>query len=378
MSHDPIALHIELGPMTPGGRAVRTLNRRPLHMVRLLEGRSAEQALRMLPRLFGVCSHSHQAAGADALRAALPGAPGERAARHRLAGIESLREQLLQILCEWPPALAFEARRDAAVDMLRLALAAQDEAPALRELATWAGREVFHMPAADWLALRGVGELQAWARHGTGAAAEFVHRLFDEPAGSPVEPLPALEPLDLRPIHARMAADDTLGFAREPQLDGQCLESGPTARQREHPLARACAGHGLLARFVARLIDVAVTLEELARGTSPRPEPGDAGLGWADCARGRLLHHAELDPNGRIRRYRIVAPTEWNTHPRGLCARLLGAIGPGAWPTLRRQARLVMLAVDPCVPARVLLPPTELPPGSPRTEAVRAVEVHHA
>ena len=378
MSHDPIALHIELGPMTPGGRAVRTRNRRPLHIVRLLEGRSAEQALRMLPRLFGVCSHAHQAAGADALRAALPAAPGERAARHRLAGIESLREQFLQILCEWPPALAFEARRDAAVDMLRLTQAAQGDDAALRQLATWAGREVFHMPAADWLALRGVGELQAWARHGTGAAAEFVHRLFDEPAGSPVDPLPALEQLDLRPVHACMAGDDTLEFARQPELDGQCLESGPAARQRGHALARACAGHGLLARFVARLIDVAVTVEALQRGDYLPSEPSGDGLGWADCARGRVLHHAELDANGCIRRYRIVAPTEWNTHPRGLCARLLGAIGPGAWPTLRRQARLVMLAVDTCVPARVMLPPAELPPGSQRIEAVRAVEVHHA
>ena len=378
MTHDPIALQIELGPMAPGGRAVRSHNWRPLHVVRLLEGRGAEQAMRMLPRLFGVCSQAHQAAGADALRAALTPGPGERAARHRLVGIESLREQFLQILCEWPQALELEPRRDAAVDMVRLAQAAQADDRGLPELADWAAREVFRMPAARWLELHGVGELQAWARQGAGAAAEFVHRLFDEPAASAVDGLAALEEQDPLRIQARMARDDTLEFTRQPELDGQCLESGPAARQRTHPLARACDGHGLLARFVGRLIDVAATIEALQRGDDLPSEPSGNGLGWADCARGRVLHHAELDAEGCIRRYRIVAPTEWNTHPRGLCARLLGAIGPGAWPTLRRQARLVMLAVDPCVPARVMLPPAELPPGSQRTAAMRTVEVHHA
>lgn len=380
MNPEQPALELELGPAAPGGRTVRTRSGRALQVARLLEGRSADEALRMLPRLFGVCSQAHQAASADAMREALAGQADTpvRARRQRLVRVESLREQLLQIQCEWPAALGQPARRDSAVEMLRLAQAAQTDDSALQELARWTHREVLDMPAVCWLELGGLGELQAWARKGTTAAAQFLHHLFDTPAGHPVEGLPALEDLDPCSLQPSLAGDDTFEFTRRPEVDGRCLETGPAARQRHHALARASAGHGLLGRFVARLIDVASCIETLRNAEDSDPGPAGDGLGWADCARGRLLHHVEFDAARRIRRYRIVAPTEWNTHPRGLCARLLGAIGPGSLPMLRRQTRLVMLAVDPCVPARVLLPAFERSPGDEGIEAGETMEPHHA
>jgi Ni,Fe-hydrogenase I large subunit len=74
------------------------------------------------------------------------------------------------------------------------------------------------------------------------------------------------------------------------------------------------------------------------------------GLGWVETARGALAHLIELDADGaRIARYRILAPTEWNFHPRGaLAAGLLGVHEPRR-ADLRRRALWLLQALDPCV-----------------------------
>ena len=42
-----------------------------------------------------------------------------------------------------------------------------------------------------------------------------------------------------------------------------------------------------------------------------------------ETARGPLLHFARVR-DGRIEDYHVLAPTEWNFHPRGLLARAPG------------------------------------------------------
>jgi len=69
-----------------------------------------------------------------------------------------------------------------------------------------------------------------------------------------------------------------------------------------------------------------------------------------------LVHLIDLDGAGeRIARYRILAPTEWNFHPRGaLAAGLLGVHAPSA-AELRRRADWLVQALDPCVEYRLLI-----------------------
>jgi coenzyme F420-reducing hydrogenase alpha subunit len=51
---------------------------------------------------------------------------------------------------------------------------------------------------------------------------------------------------------------------------------------------------------------------------------------------------------GRIARYRILAPTEWNFHPQGVVAESLGAL-QGNSNEIEQQARMLVDAIDPCV-----------------------------
>jgi Ni,Fe-hydrogenase I large subunit len=83
---------------------------------------------------------------------------------------------------------------------------------------------------------------------------------------------------------------------------------------------------------------------------SPVPEGEGIGLGLVEASRGWLAHRVEI-ADGCIRRYQILAPTEWNFHPRGALAR--GLIETAPCQPHDQLARLLVTALDPCVPYRI-------------------------
>ncbi|HEX5865769.1 MAG TPA: nickel-dependent hydrogenase large subunit, partial [Casimicrobiaceae bacterium] len=78
----------------------------------------------------------------------------------------------------------------------------------------------------------------------------------------------------------------------------------------------------------------------------------DRGLGWVENARGLLVHYVALDGE-RIDTYRIVAPTEWNFHPRGALTRGLEGTPASSESDLRDRVMLLVQSLDPCVAANV-------------------------
>ncbi|MCB6176697.1 nickel-dependent hydrogenase large subunit [Rhodobacter sp. Har01] len=117
-------------------------------------------------------------------------------------------------------------------------------------------------------------------------------------------------------------------WCKAPRLAGLGYEVGALARQvvDGHPLARALAGGGVLARVAGRLLELARTqavMEALVAGIVPGagfmargrlPRQG-AGGGLVEAARGALGHWLRIE-NGRIAGYQIIAPTTWNFSPR--------------------------------------------------------------
>ena len=71
------------------------------------------------------------------------------------------------------------------------------------------------------------------------------------------------------------------------------------------------------------------------------------GIGRASAARGQLFHRVFLEGE-RVSVYQILAPTEWNFHPRGVVAVSLATL-KGDKGEMERQARLLINAIDPCV-----------------------------
>ena len=85
--------------------------------------------------------------------------------------------------------------------------------------------------------------------------------------------------------------------------------------------------------------------------TEPAAEPEAApglGLAQTEAARGRLIHRVQLE-DGKISRYQILAPTEWNFHPQGLIAQSLGNLSVSDGQQLQLLAKMMINAIDPCV-----------------------------
>ncbi len=160
-------------------------------------------------------------------------------------------------------------------------------------------------------------------------------------AAAPVAPEGIVEDLShawmtgasLHPSEGATEPDESMAapgytWCKAPRLDGLGYEVGALARQvvDGHPLARALAGGGVLARVAGRLLELARTqsvMEDLVAGIEPGASfmargrmPRDGrGAGMVEAARGALGHWLRIE-GGRIAGYQIIAPTTWNFSPR--------------------------------------------------------------
>ncbi|ROR32531.1 hypothetical protein [Inmirania thermothiophila] len=287
----------------------------PLGGGRGLAGLAPEAARARVERLFAVCGAGQGVALAAACDAAA-GAPWAVRPASPRQHLEWLRALALSLLAAWPRRLGLAPE----AALARAVLEAADAGAV-------AGR------LRGPLVLEAVRRTGEWPAHGPLAA-------LGEALEAEAAP-PAAEAA--WPRFGRAEAERRLGGAVPAQ-------SGPLARQRAAAGVRRrllAAGGGVAARVLAQAVELARLAVE-----GPWPQavaswrlgPG-RGVALVETARGLLVHEVAL-AGGRIRRYRIVAPTEGNLHPRGAVAAALARLGPAA------AGRLVA-AVDPCVPWRM-------------------------
>jgi Ni,Fe-hydrogenase I large subunit len=206
-----------------------------------------------------------------------------------------------------------------------------------------------------------------WAKTGRTSAArllrEVLERGWAEVGRSPIAVLPRLSARQLEECLGSEGAD---GFVAEPTWNGTPAETSPFSRNFAHPLVEGLTesfGNGLLPRLAAQLLELALLLRELAAAPEGvrHPEvvvasvlaPG-VGLAQGQAARGLLVHRVAV-AGERVMDYRILAPTEWNFHPRGVVAAGLAALPSTDVETLRRVASLFVTSVDPCVDYDVII-----------------------
>lgn len=329
--------------------AVQLESSRPVHAVRVLHGLSVTGALQALPRLFGVCGHAHLAAAHAAL--GLPAPEAGAALRS-----ENLREHLLRVHVDWPLLLARAPDAALAMRVLR-ACEGLERDPA--QLVDVLRLHSLGIAPAEFLRIDDPAALRTWARAHAACspAAAMLEHLSTLPPLAPVDPIPALGAMDLGRLRERLDGEQAGRFVAMPDEDGACRETGAHARQADAPLVRALHADGreLEARFAARLRELAwLTLHDVS---APGAEPGIARV---ETSRGTLLHRVGADARGRIERWRVVAPTEWNFHPRGVAVRLLRAIPASLdTPSRQRLARLALHVVDPCVSFELAADPQE-------------------
>lgn len=354
---------------------------RPTTVSRVLEGKSVEAASSMVPMLFSLCARAQAIAGVTAAEQAQgwEADPATQAMRHWLVVAEQTLEYLWRLLVDLPTATG------EAVSVERLASLRQRFAELFKRIQD--GRSA-HLPGAalaapdknelatltDLLAAcleadvlggapgmwRTDAAFEQWLERGETPVARAL-RHFDTGVGNAPQMRllsAALAGEGMRDLATRLLAEPA--FTAAPQWRGEHPETGALARRRDSPLIAALRAGGRdprLLRQAARLeelVDAAVLLRTIpAAERSAECVGGGAltagtGYGWVETARGLLLHALRL-ADGHVVSYRILAPTEWNFHPQGpLRSEMMGWTAANAGD-LERQARLAVLALDPCV-----------------------------
>lgn len=359
---------------------------RPLGVASLFHGKSVDETLRTLPVLYSLCGTAQAYSAAQACEQALGlvASPATTLARSLLVLAETAREHLWRILFDWPgfigerPAEAGMAQVAALLPSFRTALfSARDPflpltepviqanavAAVIDDLAYQLETRVFGCTPESWLSREDSASLDRWAEAGTTLAARLIYHVSDRGwQGAGTVETAFLPPLDTGQLRHRFN-DDSAAFIARPDWEDRCRETTPLARQRHHFLVQSLIhrfGPGLLARLVARLVELAripaqlrsgaVQLQRGADTAAVRREPTGYGIGMGqvEAARGRLIHYVETE-GSTVRRYHILAPTEWNFHRAGVVAQGLRTLPATDQDGLRQQAALWINAIDPCV-----------------------------
>jgi Ni,Fe-hydrogenase I large subunit len=355
---------------------------RPLGVTRVLAGRPAGEALKLIPLLFPVCGRAQVIAGLRAVEAALDIEPD--------SVLEAARDLL--VLAEQAGSLAWRI----AIDWAPLAQRAPDArvVARVRESAQAVRFALFGDQPFDQLGPRTLQIDRARLGDAVGALQTGLLALFPEAMACDdlgdledalvhADSIPALLIRDARRsvpalfgqhrqdyfdekspdwFGARLGRDD--GFSAMPTVDGRPAEVGPLAGLR-HPLvveALVMWGTGLSTRLLAASLDVITVPQRMAdltrRLVAGLPMDRQArlgvgiGSGLSETARGPLAHWVQLDGETVVD-WRAVAPTEWNFHPKGpfACALSHGERLHDA----ERQIRVLAASFDPCVPLHVEL-----------------------
>ena len=337
------------------GVAVRSS--RPIGASRVLEGRSVAEVLASVPLLFSVCGRAQAVAAATACDAAAGSsiAPAALAQRERAIAAECLVEYVWRLFIDLP-ALLGEAGQAGALAELRRGMPAEAGAAASAAAAAAAEamleKQVYGMAPGVWLALDAT-RFARWVDDAAQPAARMLARLRGFRSAAPSDFLPWLGEAELLGAIAP-AMEAEADFPAQPAWHGLPAETGTLARQRLQPriAQELTSRNGLSARLLARLTELAALPAQLRRPLangirSAAPRRG-VGLAAVETARGTLIHRVEL-AGGRVARYRIVAPTEWNFHPRGAFRRGLAGAPARDEDAVRRLAALLAHALDPCV-----------------------------
>jgi len=266
----------------------------------LLVGKRCADAIRLMPLIFNLCPAAQGAAAAMAMDLS------PAADTHTAIASETLREHALVMLRDWP-----------------LALQETPRTADLAGLATLSGSRIRDLEHALFAsrAIEVLDNFESWRQTSKSAPAKYLARVarWEKSAGR----------IDAEP---------------DPTFINRVIH---------HPALHAIVereGTTLFARMAARLIEAALLIEEIASGRpGARYGRSDQGRGWAEAARGRLLHNVRLR-NGLIEDYRIATPTDSMIGSGAFLQRLLQSAAAGSPAERNDRIRIALTCADPCLP----------------------------
>jgi len=378
------SIAIELYHHNGQATGARIASSRPDAAARVLLGKTPGQVLDTVPLLFTLCGNAQAYAALLACRAALgmAGEPGLDTGREMLMQLETLREHAWRILLDWPGFIGAAPDKKALAELLKfdvqfkqylfrhgepfkldsgLDIDAVQLTRLIDELVALIDTAIFNGRMADFQAISTETQLHGWLQQNKALPADLLNYLYGRNWMSVGQNnIACLPELDNETLNRQMQQQDLSIFCRTPHWQGRCVETTSLNRQLSKPLIAKLQGrygNGLVVRILSRLLEVAeisFCLRQLLAqikdaGAIPAQSADDGiALAQVQAARGLLIHRLVLR-QGRVYDYRIVAPTEWNFHPEGVVAQSLRQLQADNPDDLRRQAELLVNAIDPCV-----------------------------
>ena len=360
---------------------------RPLNLPKIFHGKPVDELLTMIPMLYSICATAQSAAAVKACRQAT-GISADwqiELLEQMLVNVETAREHLWRIMTDWSNHSESALSRDHLATLATLMSDARQacfqkgdsftlkpnssfDAAAIESIVQSIDKlcheKIFAVSPAEWYGLEDQQAFNRWLEKTDTLAAKLLRDLCEQTHTDPgswgVEPLPQLNHQE---VCQRLSEADADTFIAAPDWHGRIYETGPLTRQLNHPLIQQLMqnfGQGVIPRLVARLLELASLPVKLTQQlhtlkgsagsleTSNETDSPNQGLGEVEAARGRLFHRA-VQQHGKISQYQIVAPTEWNFHPRGVVCQGLKSLSAKHEKLLMQQAELLISAVDPCV-----------------------------
>lgn len=371
MQEDRIGIKIELTDDVI--ESVQILSRQNLQACKIFHNRSAGQVLEFLPLIYHICGKAHTLAA----RHALGRAAGHEEDINGLALLpmlaETCREHARRVLLDWPCMCGAEADTSA---MLRIQNKLNDIENALSEnnlgelqmtllqlqlIIRQDIYDAFHTSTDGWAS---VSELLDWCEQSTHCAASLPRYVIQhgmQDYGQCDVATISVQDMDDHFVETMLVQDNGGDFVSRPHWKSQTCETGPLARMREQPLLQdmqAAYGNGLLTRLLATLLELMKlpnTMQTLLLNKNiehyirvGRCDTAGAATVMVEAARGSLWHRVEMQ-NLKVKRYQILAPTEWNFHPQGALVQGLQGTKVQDTETLADRIKLISIAMDPCV-----------------------------
>ncbi|WP_375751793.1 hypothetical protein [Vibrio sp. HN007] len=303
-------------------------NSRPTKIGQLLCGKTPEQAIQLIPKVFLLCSQAQQAAATGAIfkaqsRELSPEMSDSLAER---CALEWLKEHCWQTWQMQRELFGSEYAMKESISLNRLLLQSLQALPPV----TLDDQGSSKVSADKWIQI----EAQLESLFGI-RPSKFRSLKWSEFIDWTQTDAPYAHHFSVN-LHnaASLGSDDNWS---------EDLESGSLVRQKNHPLiqqALDCWGSGIVTRMLARFIEISRITEnpELAR----MPEPG-----MAHASRGVLAHTVKLSSDGVIQSYEINAPTDRYFDKGGVVEQaLMNQQLETSDPSWVRQ---LIWAIDPCV-----------------------------
>jgi uptake hydrogenase large subunit len=381
-------LEIELYRDGPVIDRAEIASSRPLHISRLFVKKSANDAVQTTSLIFSVCAMAQSCAAAMACEGAMgySNFKDTLTARNMIVSMETAREHVLHIALDWPNFIATTSELVADMDIkaimkqpkaMEKVLFSTGQAfeigarpcpdhkktqKLIGELEILLQEQIFGEPVDVWKNRQSLDDLENWADTTNTLAARFILNILRRNWSDLGAIESAFLPIvDESEMFTHITGKDSNDFTSQALWKGETCETGPLTRQKDNPLIRQLLAKyqsGLLTRLVARLAELANCPDELLSALDDFPSP-DAikenklqkegfGLAQIEAARGRLVHLAKIN-NGIVENYTILAPTEWNFHPKGPASCALKKLDAENDNDLKIQAELLIKAIDPCV-----------------------------